>query len=44
VTIDEIAEAVRQHHGKIEVTKLAEAKDYRKSLAMIQEVGLATQI
>jgi hypothetical protein len=44
VTIDEIAEAVRQHHGEIEVTKLAEAKDYRKSLAMMQEVGLATQI
>jgi hypothetical protein len=34
VTIDEIAEAVRRHHGQIELTRIAEAKDYRKSLAM----------
>ena len=37
VTIDEIANAVRQHHGEIEITRDAEAKDYRKSLAMIRE-------
>jgi hypothetical protein len=35
VSIDEIVEAVRQSHGEIEITREAEAKDYRKTLAMI---------
>ena len=37
VTLDEIAEAVRQHHGEIEFTRLAEAKEYRQSLAQLRE-------
>ena len=37
VTIDEIAEAVRENHGEIEITRDAEAKDYRQSLAMMVE-------
>lgn len=37
VSIDEIAEAVRQRHGEIDFTLVAEAKDYRKTLAMMQE-------
>ncbi len=41
VSIDEIAEAVRQHHGEIKITRLAEAKDYRKSLAIMQEEHFA---
>ena len=38
VTIEEIAEAVRQHHGEIEFTLAAEAVEYRKTLAMLQEI------
>jgi hypothetical protein len=34
VGIDEIAVAVRRHHGEIEITRAAEAIEYRKSLAM----------
>lgn len=37
VTIDEISEAVRAHHGEIELTKLAEAEEFRKTLALIQD-------
>jgi hypothetical protein len=36
VTIEEIAEVVRQHHGEIAITLAAEAADYRKTLAMIE--------
>jgi hypothetical protein len=38
VNIEEIAEAVRKHHGEIEFTQIAEAIEYRKTVAMIQEV------
>src|SRR3712207_8331544 len=34
VGIEEIAEAVRRHHGEIEMTLAAEAVEYRKTLAM----------
>ena len=34
VGIDEIAGAVRKHHGEIEITRAAEAVEYRKTLAM----------
>lgn len=37
VSIDEIAEVVRAHRGDIEVTRLAEAQDYRKTLALIEQ-------
>lgn len=37
VTIEEIAEVVRKQHGEIEITLAAEAMEYRKTLAMIQE-------
>lgn len=36
VSIEEIAEAVRRHHGEIEFTLAAEAREYRKTLAMLQ--------
>ena len=44
VTIEEVAQIVRQHHGEIEITHLAEAKEYRQSLALIKEsqAGLAS--
>jgi hypothetical protein len=35
-TIEEIAKAVRENHGEIEITMAAEAVDYRKTLAMLQ--------
>jgi flagellar motility protein MotE (MotC chaperone) len=41
VTIEEIAEAVRSNHGEIEFTLAAEAADYRKTLALLQD-GNAT--
>ncbi|WP_426754604.1 DUF4041 domain-containing protein [Myxococcus sp. Y35] len=37
VSLDEIAEAVRKHHGDFELTRVAEAAEYRKSLALIEE-------
>ncbi|AEI65006.1 DUF4041 domain-containing protein [Corallococcus macrosporus] len=37
VSLDEIAEAVREHHGDFELTRVAEAAEYRKSLALIEE-------
>ena len=37
VTIEEIAQVVRQHHGKIEIGRTAEAKEYRQSIALIKE-------
>ena len=36
-TLEEIKEIVEKHHGKINFTKLAEAEEYRKSLAMERE-------
>ena len=36
-TIDEIVAAVGEHNAEIEITKLAEAEEYRKSLAVLQE-------
>ncbi|MBJ6761794.1 DUF4041 domain-containing protein [Myxococcaceae bacterium JPH2] len=37
VSLEEIAEAVRKHHGDFEMTRLAEAAEYRKSLALLDE-------
>ena len=37
VTIDEIAEALSDQQVEIEITKVAEAEEYRKSLAAIRE-------
>jgi hypothetical protein len=37
VSIEEIAGAVRQHHGEIEMILDAEAVEYRKTLAMLSE-------
>jgi hypothetical protein len=42
VTIEEIADVVRQHHGEIEMTLAAEAVEYRKTLALIQETEVST--
>lgn len=39
VTIEEIADIVRQHHGEIAITMAAEARDYRQTLAMLQSEG-----
>lgn len=37
VSIEEIAEAVRKHHGEIEMILTPEAVEYRKTLALLQE-------
>ncbi len=37
VTIEEIAEVVRRHNSEIEITLAAEAVEYRKTLAMLQD-------
>jgi hypothetical protein len=37
VTIEEIAQAVRESHGEIDITMAAEAIEYRKTLAMLHE-------
>jgi hypothetical protein len=42
VSLDEIAEAVRKHHGEFELTRLAEAAEYRKTLALLEEERQAT--
>ncbi|HEX8905158.1 MAG TPA: GIY-YIG nuclease family protein, partial [Longimicrobiaceae bacterium] len=34
VAVQDIAAAVRQHHGELELTLLAEAQEYRKTLAI----------
>jgi hypothetical protein len=34
VTVDEIAEVVRSHHGEVELTRMAEAEEYRKTKAL----------
>jgi hypothetical protein len=38
VTLDEISEAVHEFHGQIEFTLLAEAEEYRKTLAVLSEI------
>lgn len=37
VSLDEIAAAVRQNHGEIEFTKLAEAAEFRKTAAFVKQ-------
>ncbi len=37
VTLDEIAQVVHEFHGEIEFTLLAEAEEYRKTLAFLRE-------
>ena len=37
VTIDDLVDAVRKHHGEIEMTRLAEAREYRKTQAIVEE-------
>lgn len=43
VEIDEIARTVRAMHGEIEITRVAEAEQYRKTVAMRQERQAAQQ-
>lgn len=35
VTLDEIAEVVREDHGEVELTRLAEAAEFRRTVALI---------
>lgn len=42
VALDEISEAVRKHHGEFELTRMAEAAEYRKTLALLGEEGQTT--
>jgi hypothetical protein len=37
VSIDDIVKAVLQHHGEVEITRAAEAEEYRKTIAMLEE-------
>lgn len=37
VSLEEIAGVVQEHHGEIELTLAAEARDYRETLALIEE-------
>lgn len=37
VSIDDIVTVVKQHHGEVEVTRLAEAEEYRKTVALLEE-------
>ncbi len=37
VSLSEVEKAVLDHHGKFEITKVAEAKDYRQTLARLEE-------
>ncbi|MGE6762240.1 DUF4041 domain-containing protein [Corallococcus interemptor] len=37
VSLDEVAQAVRKHHGEFELTRTAEAAEYRKTLALQEE-------
>jgi hypothetical protein len=37
VTIDEISDAVRANHGEIELTQIAEAEEFRKTLAILHD-------
>jgi hypothetical protein len=38
VTLDEIQEVVKANHGEVTITKLAEAKEYRETLAIRKEL------
>jgi hypothetical protein len=40
VSIDEIAAVVRKSHGSIEITKLAEAEEYRKTVALRNQTAV----
>jgi hypothetical protein len=42
VTIEEIAEAVLKNHGEIDIILAAEAVEYRKTLALLQEGGVTS--
>lgn len=42
VTIEEIAEAVQKNHGEIDIILAAEAVEYRKTLALLQEGGVTS--
>lgn len=44
VGIDQIAGAVRKHHGEIEITRAAEAVEYRKTLAMSHGIPPAPDV
>ena len=44
VSIEEIADIVRQHHGEIEIVKDAEAVEYRKTLSMTQGQQLSPAV
>jgi hypothetical protein len=37
VSLEEIATAVRKHHGEFELTKVAEAAEYLKPLALVAD-------
>ena len=39
VSIDDITIAVQEHHGQIEVTRAADAEEYRKTIAILAEEG-----
>ena len=43
VTLDEIAEVVREHHGEIEFIKVPEAEEYRKTMALLKKQEEARQ-
>jgi len=42
-TLDEIEVVVKKHHGEIEFTKLAEAKEFRESLAIREKAKIEKQ-
>ena len=44
VTMDEIVEAVHANHGEVEVTRAAEAEEYRKSLAALRAQAEPTEV
>lgn len=46
ISIDEIAKVVREHNADIEITKVAEAEEYRKTMALLkkqQKVSVADE-
>jgi hypothetical protein len=43
VSLEEIERVVKENHGEIEFTKLAEAKEYRETLAILTEEEKAEQ-
>jgi hypothetical protein len=43
VTLEEIEATVRAQHGEFELTRIAEAADYRKTLALFEEERRASQ-